>query len=46
MVHPLLPRVCLSLVYLHNEEDIDGFQMPIKHLTSGGQACDQEEAVQ
>jgi len=24
---------------------IDGFQMSIKHLTSGGQACDQEAAV-
>ena len=27
--------------YLHNEEAIDGFQMPIKHSTFGGQACDQ-----
>ena len=25
---------------------IDGFQMPIKRLTSGGQAHDQEAAVQ
>ena len=25
---------------------IDVFQMPIKHLTSGGQACNQEAAVQ
>ena len=25
---------------------IDGFQMSIKHPTSGGQACDQEAAVQ
>ena len=32
--------------YLHNEEDIDGFQMPIKHPTSRGQVHDQEVAVQ
>ena len=27
------------------ESAIDGFQMPIKRPTSGGQACDQEVAV-
>ena len=35
-------KTCVPFsAYLHNEEAIDGFQMPIKHSTFGGQACDQ-----
>ena len=28
-----------------SDEGVDGFQMSIKHPTSGGQMCDQEAAV-